>query len=170
MGMYKSFVILFLSLGIAACSGGNDTSNSNTVNKNAANNVNAGNSNNPLAITTPTPKSTTNNAPTLTSVYKAYCEASEKKDEAGLRKVYSSDTLKDFAAKMKKDGVKTLVEFLSDDQATTALCEVRNEQINGDIATAEVKTKGYPNGLEIVFIKENGEWKITNRRPEGSLK
>lgn len=168
--MYKCFVILVLSLVITACSGGDNSANLNTPNKNATNNANAGNTDNPLAITTPTPKPTTNNAPTLTPVYKAYCEASDKKDEAGIRRLYSADTLKEFAVKMKRDGIKTLVEFLSDDQASMALCEVRNEQINGDTAIAEVRTKAYPNWPEVIFVKENGEWKITNRRPEGSLK
>ena len=103
-------------------------------------------------------------------VYKAYCAAAAKNDDAGIRKVYSTDSLKAFEIQMKKDGVKTLAEFLSDDQASNELCDVRNEQINGDTGVAEVRTKGYPNGIEIVFARENGEWKITNRRPDGALK
>lgn len=165
--MRNALLFIFLSIAFTACGGG--TPNTNTPNTNSAN-VTAPNANNPLAVTTPTPKSTTNNASTLTPVYKAYCAAWVKKDEAGLRKVYSSDTLRDFEKQMRADGIKSLAEFLSDDQASNELCEVRNEQITGDTAVAEVRTKGYPNGVEIVFVKENGEWKMTNRRPEGALK
>ena len=71
---------------------------------------------------------------------------------------------------MKEDNVRSLAEFLSEDQASNELCEARNEKISGDTATAEVRTKGYPNGITVVFVKENGEWKLTNRRPEGALK
>ena len=169
--MPKSFFYIYIfvfSIVITACSGGVNTPNPNAPKSNT--NVNTPNTNNPLAVATPTPKSTTNNAPTLMPVYKAYCAAAAKNDDAGIRKVYSTDSLKAFEIQMKKDGVKTLAEFLSDDQASNELCDVRNEQINGDTAVAEVRTKGYPNGIEIVFARENGEWKITNRRPDGALK
>ena len=58
------------------------------------------------------PEATTNNAPTLTPVFKAYCDAWVKNDEAALRKVYSSDTLKGFEAEMKEDKAKSLIKFL----------------------------------------------------------
>ena len=112
--------------------------------------------------TTPTPAATTNDAPTLREVFKAYCFAKTKKDEAGLRKVYSQATLKQFEADMKADGVKTLVEYLEVDQVSDKLCEIRNEKIEGDAASAEIKTEGMPNGVRIKFVRENGEWKMTN--------
>jgi len=156
---------------LSAC--GDSTTNTNTA-ANQSNRGNAGNStvaqNTALAPTTPTPEATTNNAPTLTPIYKAYCAAWVKKDEAALRKIYSSDTIADFEKKMKADGVRTLTDYLSDDKASNELCEARNEKISGDTATAEVRTLGYPNGITVVFVKENGDWKLTNRRPEGALK
>jgi hypothetical protein len=123
------------------------------------------NSNNPIEAKTPAPEQTSNNAPTLTPVFKAYCEAMEKKNEAGIRKVYSKDTLEEFEKDMKEEGSKSLVEYLSIDQVTTALCDIRNEVITGDTAVAEVKTAGMPNGAKIVFVKEGNDWKITNRSP-----
>jgi len=97
----------------------------------------------------------------------AYCQAMEKKDEAGIRKVYSKDTLEDFAKKMKEEGTRSLVEYLSIDQVTTALCEVRNEVITGDTAVATVRTAGMPQGnVKVVFVKEGAEWKLTNRSPD----
>lgn len=166
-------VILFFTISsmamLAACGGSTETpSNGNTANTTNTVNVNATtpNSNNPLAATTPTPATKTNDAPTLSPVFKAYCAAMEKKDEAAIRKIYSSDTLKIFEEGMKEDGVQSLIEYLSTDKATTKLCEISNEEITGNTATASVKTEGLPNGAKVVFVKEGAEWKLTNRIPD----
>ena len=164
-----SIVILLSVVAIAFGACGGETANNTAIAVNTSNvaNTNAANTKaDPLGATTPTPAQTTNNAPTLTPVYKAYCAAMVKKDEAALRKIYSRDTIKYFEGEMKADGIKSLTEFLSDDQVTNDLCEARNEQINGDSAVAEIRSKGYPNGIKVVFVKEDGEWKLTNRSPE----
>jgi len=167
MKTYLLITVILSTLLVSAC-GDSASPNTNTApNRNTAPTNGDGGVTTP---TTPTPETTTNNAPTLTPVYKAYCAAWVKKDEAALRKIYSSDTIADFEKKMKDEGIKTLADFLSDDKASNELCEARNEKISGDTATAEVRTLGYPNGIVVVFIKENGEWKLTNRRPEGALK
>lgn len=170
MGLIMKFKTLFLSvicvsaILFVGCGGG--PTNVNSSNANAGNtNIAKSNTNNPLAVTTPTPEQTTNNAPTLTPVYKAYCAAMVKKDEAAIRKMYSQDTLKNFEQQMKDAGVKTLVKFLEDDGVTNELCEVSNEQIQGDTAVARIRTTGYPNGIPVIFVKENGKWKLTNRDP-----
>jgi len=156
---------------LSACGGATETTNTNSTAANAnANRLANANRVDPIAAQTATPEATTNNAPTLNPIYKAYCAAWEKKDEKALRSIYSSDTIKDFERQMKEDNVRSLSEFLADDNASTSLCEARNEKITGDTASAEVRTKGYPNGITVVFVKENGEWKLTNRRPEGALK
>jgi hypothetical protein len=167
--LYLSTVLVITAL-FAACGGSTETPNTNTASNANANRPANANKVDPIAAQTATPESTTNNAPTLSPVYKAYCSAWEKKDEKALRRIYSSDTIRDFERQMKADNVKTLGEFLAEDNASTSLCEARNERITGDTATAEVRTKGYPNGITVVFVKENGEWKLTNRRPEGALK
>ncbi|MFM9903392.1 MAG: nuclear transport factor 2 family protein [Pyrinomonadaceae bacterium] len=163
--IFVLFLTLLSSVFIAAC-GGTATVNSNNGNTNTA----VVNSNNPLAVKTPTPETTTNNAPTLTPVFKAYCAAMIKKDEAALRKIYSSDTIKDFEQQMKEDKIKSLTKFLEDDAVSDKLCEVRNEVVTGDSAVAEIRADSYPNGIKIVFVKENGEWKMTNRSPALDLK
>jgi len=168
MKTYLLITAILSAFLLSAC--GDSTTNTDTSpNKNTAP-VNANTNRDTLAPTTPTPVATSNNAPTLTPVYKAYCAAWVKKDDAALRKIYSSDTIADFEKKMKADGIRSLSDYLSDDKASNELCEVRNEKITGDTATAEVKTLGYPNGITAVFVKENGEWKLTNRLPEGALK
>ena len=121
-----------------------------------------------MTSTTPTPSETKNNAPTLTPVFKAYCAAKENGDEAALRRVFSSDTIADLEKQMEADGMDSLVEFLSTDRVTTSNCEIRNEEIRGNEAIAEVRTEGMPNGAEILFVKEGGEWKMSTRLPEFS--
>jgi hypothetical protein len=159
-------IITVLAATLLAIGCGGDGANV-TVNTaaNTSNKTNAAPDNSVLAVTTPTPAATTNNAPTLTPMFKAYCLAMEKKDEAGIRKAYSKDTLEQFAADMKETGEKTLVEFLSTDNVTSALCEIRNEVINGNEAVAELKTAAIPNGAPLVFVKEGNDWKLTNRSP-----
>ena len=161
---YAMFIsLLAITLAAIGCGDAGTTSNSNANAKTA--NTNAAANNSAVAVTTPTKAATTNEAPTLTPYFKAYCLSMEKKDEAGIRKAYSKDTLAAFAEDMKADGSKNLVEYLSTDNVTTALCEIRNEDIKGDEAAAELKTAAIPNGERFIFVKEGGEWKLTNRSP-----
>lgn len=156
-------LVILAAVGVLpiACSGGGASNNSSTTTN--GNTTNA-NTNNPLAVQTPTPEQTTNNAPTLTPVFKSFCDAVNKKDDAGLRKVLSSDALTSIQQQMKQQNVKTLSAYFEDDKYK-ATCEVRNEQINGDQAVAEIRGDSYPNGIKMVFVKEGGEWKLTNRSP-----
>jgi hypothetical protein len=133
-------------------------------NSRVSDNSTAGNAGNTLVTTTPTPESTTNNAPTLTPVFKAYCDAMIRKDEAALRRIYSSDTIRNFEEQMKREGIRSLMKFLEDDRIEK-ICEIRNEQITGDSAIAEIRADWAPNGVKVVFAKENGEWRLTNKAP-----
>lgn len=149
---------LFFILLLSACGGSTPNANTPNVNTNTA----AKNTGDPLAVVTPTPPATTNNAPTLSPVYKAYCAAWVKRDAAALQRLYSTATLAKFARQMKADRETDIFAFLGE-QVTTDLCDVRNERIDGDRALAEVRTRSYPNGVELVFVKENGEWKLTDQ-------
>ena len=156
------FSILTLSVFIAACGSAPVANNAPAPVNNAS--VPKTNVNSPVAVTTPTPAATTNAAPTLTPVYQAFCSAMSKKDEAGIRKVYSADTLKDFDEQMKANKIKTLVKFLEDDDPA-GNCSVKNEVITGEKAVAQIVSKNYPDGFKVVFVKENGEWKMTTQSP-----
>jgi hypothetical protein len=149
-------LLTIASLG-AAC-GGPATNNAVTNSGNAAN---TGNSKT-LAVQTPTPAAVTNNAPTLTPVFKAFCEAVNKKDEAAIRKIYAAETMKDIEKQMKEGGYKSLSAYLEDDKYNK-ICEVQNEEISGDTAWAVIKGDSYPNGIRVQFVKENGEWKLTTK-------
>lgn len=164
--IFFSITLIFTAI-FTGCGGTESTNSSNQANKNVnvpTENINAANGN-VITTTKKTPEPTTNEAPTLAPVFKAYCDAKTKKDEAALRKVYSAKTLQQFEEEMKAEGEKSLVKYLEIDQVSNKLCEIRNEKIEGDTAVAEIKTEGMPNGVNIVFVKENGEWKLTNKIP-----
>jgi hypothetical protein len=157
--------ILILTIILTGCPTATPTNNNSTnTPTNAANT--SGNSNSPLETIKKTPEQTTNEAPTLKPFFKAYCDAMTRKDEAAVRKVFSQATLKQFEADMKSDNEKSLVKHLEADNVSNKLCEIRNEKIEGDRAVAEGRTEGAPNGFKYVFVKENGEWKLTTESPE----
>ena len=157
--------ILIFSILLTGCPSSQPTPN--TSSNNGQTNVQDPNKTNSALNTNKTPvETTTNNAPTVAPVFKAYCDAMTKKDEAALRKVYSAATLKSLEADMKEENEKSLVKYLEADRVSNKLCEARNEKIEGDVAIAEVKTEGAPNGFKVKFIKENGEWKLTNEFPD----
>lgn len=165
---YKTtFIVVILTIFIYGCGSEvpTDTANANSANKTA--NTVAANTNDPLETSKTPEVSTTNNAPTLTPVVKAYCQAIVKKDENGLRKVFSKETLKSYESDMKAEGKNSLIDFFAGTESpNNKLCEVRNEQIEGDTAIAEVRTDNTPNGVKYKFVKENGEWKLTNESPD----
>lgn len=153
---------------LSGCTGNSTpTANNAPVQTNAGNSAANGSANaGGLETTRKAPEATTNNAPTLAPVFKAYCDAMTRKDEAALRKLYSQASLKALEEDMKAENQKSLVGFLEVEQISNKLCDVRNEKIDGDVGVAEVTTEGMPNGARIKFVKENGEWKITNESPD----
>lgn len=162
----RFFILILATIFIVGC-GGSENANV-AVNTNTSNaNTTTTNANNPLATTKTPEVSTTNNAPTLAPVVLAYYEALKKKDDAALRKIYSQATLKSLEADMKDEKQTSLAAFITElEPVPDKPFEVRNEQIQGDTAIAEMRGGSYPNGIKIKFVKENGEWKMTNESPE----
>lgn len=160
-------LLLGITTILIGCGSPSPANTGNTGNAGNANVANAPktNTNNPTTVTTPTPDQVTNNAPTLTPIYKAYCAAVVKKDDAAIRKFFDAATLKEFDAQMNDAGIKRLSEFV--DPVTNEVCEVANEQFKGDKAVARVKTISYGgDGYPVLWIKENGEWKMSSIAPE----
>ena len=156
------FGVALFAVSMSACGGAapaNSVKNSNTATVKP-------NTNSSLETKKNEPETVTNNAPTLTPVFKAFCDAWTKNDEAALRKIYSQDTIKFFESQMKADKAKSLVKYLeATDKVSGTPCEVTNEKIDGDKAVATIHSDKYPRGIPIVFVKENGEWKMTNKSP-----
>ena len=100
--------------------------------------------------------------PTPTATFKAFYEASKKKDVAGIKKTLSKGTL-DMFDKLAKEQNKTTDEMLKEvdkDDKSEKMPETRNEKITGDTATLEVKNDKTNRWDPLPFVKENGEWKI----------
>lgn len=163
-------ITVLLTLLLTGCSQTEEPKTAANANKpaNATNSAVVETNAPPELKTTKQPEApTTNNAPTLTPVVMAFYEALKKKDEAALRKVYSQKTLKTIEADMKTDEISSLYEFITATEIVPDRpFEVRNEQIQGDTAVAEIRGGSYPNGIRRIFVKENGEWKMTNDSPE----
>jgi hypothetical protein len=163
----RFYTLLFFTIFLIGCGSSetpvNTTANTKPINTNVA----TANSDNPLNTTRTPEAATTNNAPTLAPVVQNYYAALQKKDDAALRRIYSQETLKSLEADMKDEKKTSLVEFITDlEPVPDKPFEVRNEQIQGDTAIAEMRGGSYPNGIKIKFVRENGEWKLTNESPE----
>jgi len=99
---------------------------------------------------------------TPTATFKAFYDASKKKDVPAMKKTLSKGTL-DMFDKLAKEQNKTTDEMLKDvdkDDKSDKMPETRNEKITGDTATLEVKNEKTNKWDPLPFVKENGEWKI----------
>ena len=92
---------------------------------------------------------------------KAFATAVKAKDEAGLRGALSEKTLKfmDLQAKMTKKSIMDSFDAEEFKDVGETL-ETRNEKIDGDKATLEVKAPKDDKWDPMPFVKENGSWKI----------
>ena len=165
-------ILSLFSISLAACSSAetpNVNSNANVnANSTVSVNFNAPKTNAAGGInTSKTPDiATKNGAETIKPVVEAYCAARRAKDEAALRKLYTAASLQKLQKDMQAEGTKSLVEYLDSEPVGDQPCQVRNEEINGSQAIAEIRTATYPNGIRWAFAKENGEWKMTADSPD----
>lgn len=172
----RFYILLFFTIFLIGCTSSEtplNIANTKSANTNAvtggggAGTADEGAPGNPLNTTKMPEAATTNNAPTLAPVVQNYYAALQKKDDAALRKIYSRETLKSLEADMREEKKTSLVEFITElEPIPDTPFTVRNEQIQGDTAIAEMRGGSYPNGIKIKFVRENGEWKLTNESPE----
>ncbi len=152
-----TFAILTLALA-SACS-------KPAANTNGAGTAANTNASKPAATTT-TPATTTATAGSLstpTNTFMAFYEASKKNDVPGVMRVLSKESLDFLTAEAKKEN-KTLEAALTDSLKTADVPkttpETRNEKIDGDKATLEVKAEKTNDWDTFNFVKENNEWKL----------
>ena len=96
--------------------------------------------------------------------FKTYVKAYKNKDITSMKLLLSNETMKMHEQEAKSQGVTVddIVKretLLAPDQTTV---EYRNEKIEGDKATIEVKNS-YGTWEIIPFVKENNEWKIDKK-------
>jgi flagellar hook-associated protein FlgK len=94
---------------------------------------------------------------------KNFVEASRKKDVEGVKKTLSGSTIKMMEGLAKVQG-KTLDQTIKESDAGEneykEVPEMRNEKIEGDTATLEVKNVKTGEWDTLYFVKETDEWKI----------
>jgi hypothetical protein len=135
------------------------------TNTNGAGTASNANASKPAATTT-TPATTaapTGALSTPTNTFMAFYEASKKNDVPGVIRILSKDSLDFLTAEAKKEN-KTLEAALTESLKTADVPkttpETRNEKIDGDKATLEVKDDKSTNWDTFNFVKENNEWKL----------
>lgn len=159
------FLLLILSLAALSAACGESTAPANAnVKTNSANTATPNaNANNPLGTTKAPEAATTNNAPTIAPVVQGYYAALQKKDEAAVKKYLSQSAIKYNEAAMKEEKMTSMLAYLEDAESPVAeKREVRNEKIEGDTATAEIKGGSLGVWTPVKFVKENGEWKFAS--------
>lgn len=174
--------ILFVSIVFTGCNScGNETAivvNNEDMNTNSPLNkninttekINANNSNtlensqdsDPLSVETIEKPKEKVQAETLKPVVDAYCEAMRKKNDAGLRNIFTSATVKALEADVKADGLGSIAELLELEPVGDN-CQVVNETIQGNTAQATVITQTYPTGTSFTFEKVGNDWKMTRK-------
>ena len=145
-------------------------SNANSTNSNSTSNAG------PTASPTTKPTGTTttgNGAGTPTEAFTTYYNAIKNNDAAAVKALFSKATLKALEDQAKAtnksddDVFKEGLESASKDIPAT-LPETRNEKINGDHATLEIKDDKKGTWDTINFIKEDGQWKLSFSGPEAA--
>jgi hypothetical protein len=105
------------------------------------------------------------NSSSPTKTFTAFWEAAKKKDPAAMKKTLSKGSIT-MLEKQAKEQNKSLDDMLKDtkfdeNDAGDKPPELRNEKIDGDNATLEIRRT--PKGDDwdkLPFVKEDGEWKI----------
>lgn len=167
MKFYITFLVIALFAVLTGC-GGTEPATNQSANANAkpSNSAPVSNSNDALEPVKKTEAATTNDAPTIAPVVAAYYEALRTKNAAKLKDVLTTEHVRTLEAQMKEDGVTDFVAFVGEYEKMTPAVVVRNEQITGDRAIAELKGGTYTNWTPFYFVKENGKWKLTGQSPD----
>ena len=153
---------------LAGCNKG--TSNTNSTNSNSTSN--AGPTTSPSAkATTTTTTTTSGGAATPTDAFKMYYSASKSKDVETIKVLFPKATLKNLEDQAKATN-KSLDDILrqgleaASEHVPETMPETRNEKIEGDRATLEIKDDQQDKWDTIKFIKEDGQWKLLFSEPE----
>ena len=96
--------------------------------------------------------------------FKAYFEAQKKKDVAGMKQTLSKSSLAMMEASAKVQGVTVdkMIEGQLEHPSSKVdkLPEIRNEKIDGDKATIELRNEEANRWDTMYFVKEDSKWKI----------
>ncbi len=96
-----------------------------------------------------------------TEILNTFVEASKTKDIETMKRALSKGTMSLIEQSAQKQNT-SVDELLKNEQGTLVreLPETRNEKIEGDMATLEVKNVETGEFDEIPFVKEGGAWRL----------
>ena len=101
---------------------------------------------------------------TPVETFKTYIKAQRKKDTTAMKLLLTAETLQAHEQEAKAMGT-TVDEIVKRDSMigeTQTAVEFRNETIDGEKATLEVKN-AFREWEKVFFLLENGEWKIDKK-------
>ena len=167
--IFALFTILTIATFFVGCKTPETLTNSSKTINTVTNSANS-NSGDPLGTTKMPEAAASNNAPTLAPVVEGYYAALRKKDEAGAKKYLSQAALKYWQDEMKSENQKSMLAVLEDDASPVEdKRQVRNEKIEGESATAEIKGGSSLAWTPVKFVRENGEWKFASPKDSFAL-
>lgn len=142
-----------------------NSTNSNTTNTGNTSASPTATATTPLPSSTPTPTTGDSGAATPTAAFTAYYEALKRKDANAVKNLFSKGTLNMMEERAKR-GKTTLDAVMQEGMEEAGkdippeLPETRNEKIDGDQATLEVKNDKQDKWETVTFVKEDGQWKL----------
>ena len=145
-------VLAFSAIALAAC-------NKTTNNSNNSNNSN--NALSPAANKNSSTPATTGGYSTPAAALKTFYEASKATNIEGVKRSMSKkamDEITKSAARENKTVDDSLREIIKD--APANMPAMRDEKIEGDKASAEVKDEKMDKWTRIYFVREGGQWKL----------
>ena len=94
----------------------------------------------------------------------------KKKDAATIKSCMSKASVSEFekqAKKVKKPLDELLVEIFEEEEEMKKVPEMKNEKIDGDNATLDIKDSEMDRWDTVPFVKEDGAWKIAFDKAQG---
>lgn len=147
MKIYQITILILFALMFGACS---STQSTNTATANQ-----------PTTETKATNESSPANQTALagspTEVLKIFTEATKKKDIETIKKTLSKSMMRVVEETAKRQNI-SVDEMLMKVEAPGG--ELKNEKIEGDTATVEIKNEAASENDLMPFVKEDGGWKI----------
>ncbi len=148
---------------LTGCSKGtSNNTNANTGNTSSASPTATTNTTQPSATATPT---ISDSGPSPTAAFTAYYEAIKRKDVEAVQSLFSKGTLSMMEERAKKTNksldavMKEGLEEAGND-VPAEIPKTRNEKVDGDKATLEVRNDKQDKWELVHFAKEDGQWKI----------
>ena len=172
MRIYTLFLIVIFAIVFTACStatedNANTSNTANAENSNGQTDSGNGSETSDGSSENQTDSGSSSDSASLSpsETLKVFNKASNDKDVEKIRSVLSKETLEMVDANAKEQG-KTFEELIkeSDEMPAIETPEIRNEKIDGDKASIEVKNGVTGNFDSVPFVKENGVWKINFKK------